>query len=195
MAIEWIEAVQDLEIDYFQDGQLPSSEGVMMDLRYKVKVFIIHISRPVIPTHSSIVILASSSLYDIFSPYCRYLFIQFIPSASFSLWKPIFCPLLILLKMLNATLPLRKLPRSHTSPPLTDSAGPSEMLLRLLVLDKELALLVEPMRLFLGDLDNTEDGTALAEDNIHLFEGTVGSFRVEEVDDREDERIAGDVLV
>jgi hypothetical protein len=69
------------------------------------------------------------------------------------------------------------------------------MLLRLLVLDKELALLVEPMRLFLGDLDNTEDGTALAEDNIHLFEGTVGSFRVEEVDDREDERIAGDVLV
>jgi hypothetical protein len=41
-----------------------------------------------------------------------------------------------------------------------------------------------------GDGDDIEGAGCLMEDSVHLLQGSVSSFRVEEVDNGEDERIA-----
>lgn len=65
---------------------------------------------------------------------------------------------------------------------LTNHTSPSEMFFRLHVVDQQLAVLAVPSRFFLCDLDDREDGGAFAEDGVHLFEGAVGRFGVEEPD-------------
>lgn len=64
------------------------------------------------------------------------------------------------------------------------------MLVRVLVVDQQLPFLTVPPRLVAGDLHQGEVGAAFAEDGVHLFEGAVGGFGVEEVDDGEYEGIA-----
>lgn len=64
------------------------------------------------------------------------------------------------------------------------------MLLRFLVVDKEFAVFAVAARFRVRDADNGEDGRRLEEDAVHLFEGAVGGFWVEEVDDGEDEGVA-----
>ena len=67
---------------------------------------------------------------------------------------------------------------------------PPPMLVRLLILDQQLSILIEPARLIPGLLDSRQNRLRLHEDVVHLFEGSIGSLGVEEVDDREDECIA-----
>ena len=62
--------------------------------------------------------------------------------------------------------------------------------IRILVLDEQLSILAVAVRLFLRNLDNREDGVAFGENGIHLFEGAIRGFRVEEVDGWDDEGIA-----
>jgi len=69
------------------------------------------------------------------------------------------------------------------------------MLLRLIVINENFAVLPESSWLLLGDADDAEDGLAFVEDGVHFFEGAVGSFRVEEVYDGENECVAVVVLV
>ena len=57
------------------------------------------------------------------------------------------------------------------------------MLLCFFVVDEQFPLGAIPSRLVAGDLHNGEIGAAFAEDGVHLFEGAVGGFGVEEVDD------------
>ena len=64
------------------------------------------------------------------------------------------------------------------------------MLLRFLVVDEELSLLAIAPRLITGDFHEGEVGVAFAEDGVHFFQGAVCGFRVEEVDDWEDEGVA-----
>merc|ERR1712093_103421 len=66
---------------------------------------------------------------------------------------------------------------------------PPPMLVRLLILDQQLSILIEPARLIPGLLDSRQNRLRLHEDVVHLFEGSIGSLGVEEVDDREDECI------
>ena len=49
-------------------------------------------------------------------------------------------------------------------------------------------MLAIPSGLVIGNADNLPDALRLAKDDVHLFERTVGRFRVEEVDCWEDER-------
>ena len=87
----------------------------------------------------------------------------------------------------RAPLPLLSTPHTqNTRPPLRHIC--------ILVLDKHLTILTISMRFFLCDLDDCEDGIAFGEDGVHLFEGAVGGFRVEEVDDWEDEGVTIRVL-
>ena len=64
------------------------------------------------------------------------------------------------------------------------------MLSRLLVLNQHFPLLTVPPRLLFRDTYDVEDGRRLAEDGVHLLEGTVGRLGVEEVDDGEEEGVA-----
>jgi hypothetical protein len=64
------------------------------------------------------------------------------------------------------------------------------MLLRVLVINEELAVLAESVGLVAGDGDDVENAGTLLEDSVHLFEGSVGCFRVEEVDHWKDEGVA-----
>lgn len=64
-----------------------------------------------------------------------------------------------------------------------------EMLVCLGVIDEELSVLAVPARLFARNPDQRPDGFGLVEDCVHLFEGAVRGFGVEEVDDGEDEGI------
>lgn len=64
------------------------------------------------------------------------------------------------------------------------------MLLGLLVVDEKLALLSVAVGLVAGDRNGIEDAGCLVEDCVHLLQGPIGSFGVEEVDDGEDKCIA-----
>lgn len=68
------------------------------------------------------------------------------------------------------------------------------MLLGVLIVDEKLAVLAVAMGLVAGDRDQVEDAVRLVEDRVHLFQGAVGGFGVEEVDDGEDDCIAGSGL-
>ena len=63
------------------------------------------------------------------------------------------------------------------------------MLFTFLVIDENFTVLAIAARLMLGGPDDCEYILCLLEDVVHLLEGTVSSFRVEEVDDWEDESI------
>lgn len=65
-----------------------------------------------------------------------------------------------------------------------------EMFVRLRVVDKQLSILAVATGLFARNPDNGPDGFGLVEDCVHFFEGAVGCFGVEEIDDWEDEGIA-----
>ena len=69
------------------------------------------------------------------------------------------------------------------------------MFLRLFVIDEQFSLLTIPSRLIARDFDKGEVGAAFAEDGVHFFQGAVGGFGVEEVDDGEDEGVAVGVRV
>ena len=66
------------------------------------------------------------------------------------------------------------------------------MLSRFFVLDEHLSFLAISLRRFLGNSDDIEDGCGLAEDGVHLLQGAVGGFGVEEVDDGEHEGVTGE---
>ena len=78
-------------------------------------------------------------------------------------------------RLLTSTAP-------RTRPPL--------VLLRLLVVDKQLPLLTVASRLIACDFDDGEIAIALAEDTIHFFERAICRLGVEEVDDGYDEGVA-----
>ena len=69
------------------------------------------------------------------------------------------------------------------------------MLVRLFVVDEQFALFAVASRLVAGDCDDGEVGVAFAEDAVHFFQGAVGGFGVEDVDDGEDEGVAVGGLV
>ena len=69
--------------------------------------------------------------------------------------------------------------------------GAPAVLVRLLVVDEQLAVLAVAARLVARDLDDGEDGVALVEDGVHFLERAVGGFGVEEVDDRVDGSVTG----
>ena len=73
-------------------------------------------------------------------------------------------------------------------------AGAAHVLLGILVVDEELALLAVAVGLVAGDGDNIEDAGCLLEDDVHFLQGAVCGLGVEEVDDWEDECVAGLLL-
>ena len=73
---------------------------------------------------------------------------------------------------------------------MTENTSPPCMLLRLLVVDKKLALLAIPSRFIAGDFHDGEVGAAFVEDAVHFFQGAVCGFGVEEVDGGEYESVA-----
>ena len=64
-----------------------------------------------------------------------------------------------------------------------------EMLVCLGVVDEQLAILAVAAWFLARNPDNGPDGFGLVEDCVHFFERAVGCFRVEEVDDGEDEGV------
>jgi len=48
--------------------------------------------------------------------------------------------------------------------------------------DQELAVLAISVRLFIGYVNNCPNTLGLAEDEIHLFKGSIGRFRIKEID-------------
>ena len=64
------------------------------------------------------------------------------------------------------------------------------MLLCVLVVDEKLAVLAVAVGLLARNRDDVEDAGCLVEDCVHLLQGSIGSFRVEEVNDRNDECVA-----
>lgn len=78
---------------------------------------------------------------------------------------------------------------------LGDVTGAAEMLFGVLVVDKELAVLAIAVGLVASDGDQAEDAGCLLEDDVHLLQRPVGCLGVEEIDDREDERVTKKWLV
>lgn len=78
---------------------------------------------------------------------------------------------------------------------LGDVAGAAQVLLSVLVVDEEFAMLAVAVGLVAGDGDDVEDTSRLVEDGVHFFEGSVGGFGIEEVDDGEDKCVTGIMLV
>ena len=72
--------------------------------------------------------------------------------------------------------------------------GAAHVLLGVLIVDEELALLAVAVGLVAGDGDNAEDAGCLLEDDVHFLQGAVCCLGVEEVDDWEDECVAGLLL-
>lgn len=70
-------------------------------------------------------------------------------------------------------------------------AGTTQVLLSVLVVDEELALLAVAVGLVAGNGDQVEHVVGLVEDCVHFLQRAVGGFGVEEIDDREDEGVAG----
>lgn len=64
------------------------------------------------------------------------------------------------------------------------------MLLRLFIINKQFTFLPIPSRLIAGDFHKAEVGAAFAEDAVHFFQGAVGGFGIEDVDDGEYEGVA-----
>ena len=61
------------------------------------------------------------------------------------------------------------------------------MFIRFIVSDQIIALFIETVRFVLGSRDHGEDVFGLAEDRVHLLQGAIGGFGVEEVYHGEDE--------
>lgn len=65
----------------------------------------------------------------------------------------------------------------------------TEMFVGVCVVDEQFSVLAITAGLFAGNFDHRPDRLCLAENGIHLFQRTVGRFRIEEVDNGEDERV------
>jgi len=74
-------------------------------------------------------------------------------------------------------------------------AGTAQVLLCVLVVDEKFAVLTVAVRLVAGNGDHVEDAGGFVEDAVHLLEGPVGGLGIEEVDDGEDECVAGGLSV
>ncbi len=64
------------------------------------------------------------------------------------------------------------------------------MLLGLIIIDQHLSILPEPPRLLLRRLHHREHIARLRKDAIHLLQGPVGGFGVEEIHDGDDEGVS-----
>jgi hypothetical protein len=73
---------------------------------------------------------------------------------------------------------------------LADVAGTTEVFVGLGVVDEQFTVLAVATGFVGGNLDHVPDRGGLAEDGVHFFQRPVGGFRVEEVDDGEDEGVA-----
>lgn len=70
------------------------------------------------------------------------------------------------------------------------------MLLRLIIINQQLSILPKPLGFISSDFDGGEVGVAFAKNGIHFFEGAIGGFGVEEVDDWEDECVSvGEMVI
>lgn len=78
---------------------------------------------------------------------------------------------------------------------LGDVAGAAQVFRGVLVVDQELSVLAEAMGLVVSHGDHVEDVGGLEEDCVHLFQRPICGLGIEEVDHREDEGVAGKVLV
>jgi hypothetical protein len=65
------------------------------------------------------------------------------------------------------------------------------MLFGLLIVDENFAVLTIAAWFMLGSPDDCKDVLCLLEDGVHFLKGAVSGFWIEEVDDREDECVAG----
>lgn len=90
-------------------------------------------------------------------------------------------------------------PQGRPHPPspkdISTTRSPRAMNFRVFIIDKDLAMLSVSARLNVGSIDNGEpalEARGLPEDNVHFFERTVRRFRVEQVNDGEDEGVAGE---
>lgn len=68
----------------------------------------------------------------------------------------------------------------------------AQVIFRLSVIDEQLTILAVAARLIPCNLDKVPNRCGLVEDVIHLLQRTVGSLRVEEVDDGEDKSVTGE---
>ena len=96
--------------------------------------------------------------------------------------------------ILNVILRVSMILVANSSPLLriSHTTDMLEMLICLRVVDEQLSILAIPAGLLARNSDNGPDGFGLVEDCVHFFEGAVGCFGVEEVDDGEDEGVAID---
>lgn len=78
---------------------------------------------------------------------------------------------------------------------LRDIASATQMLLGIFVVDEKLAVLAVAVGLVTGGRDHIENARCLVEDCVHLLQGAVCGFRVEEVNNGEDECVAIERLV
>lgn len=101
-------------------------------------------------------------------------------------------PITDLLSMLSMLSTRRALAtRRHTTSTSNRAPPPRTLLrhLRIIVTDKQLAILSVTSGHLVGDLDDVEDACCFVEDFVHFFEGAVGGFWVEEVDAGDDEGV------
>lgn len=68
----------------------------------------------------------------------------------------------------------------------------AQVIFRLSVVDEQFTILAVAARLIPCNLDKVPDRSGLVEDVVHLLQRTVGSLRVEEVDDGEDKSVTGE---
>lgn len=73
---------------------------------------------------------------------------------------------------------------------LRDETSATKIFFGVLVVDEKFAVLTIAVGLVASDGDSIEYAVGLVEDRVHLFKRAVGSFRIEEVDNREDEGVA-----
>jgi len=81
-------------------------------------------------------------------------------------------------------------PCLNTAPP----ALRRRMLLGIVIRDEQLAILAIAPRRLLRNLHDIENRRRIVEDGVHFFERAVGRLGIEEVDDRDDEGIAGELV-
>ena len=82
---------------------------------------------------------------------------------------------------------------------LTEDTGPalgrarsSLVLFGLFIINQDFTILAIAMRFVLGGPYESEDVLGLVEDRVHLFERSISSLRIEEIDDRDDEGVTRD---
>jgi hypothetical protein len=73
---------------------------------------------------------------------------------------------------------------------LCNIASAAQVLLGVLVVDEKLAVLAVAVGLVARNRNDIEYAGCLVEDCVHLLQGSIGSLRVEEVNDRNDECVA-----